>query len=174
MFGLELLAKLFKILRSGESPAQIAGGFILGMIPGLTPPMNLHNLLILILVIILNVNISSAIFAFILFSGIAYLMDPVFHSLGFYLLVDIPSLKDFWTTLYNTPVIGLSNFNNTVVLGSLIISVLLLVPVYFLMKKFVVVYRERLDSRMQKLKIVQFLKGSKIYSFYEKVKKLGG
>lgn len=174
MFGLELLAKLFKILRSGESPAQIAGGFILGMIPGLTPPMNLHNLLILILVIILNVNISSAIFAFILFSGIAYLMDPVFHSLGFYLLVDIPSLKGFWTTLYNTPVIGLSNFNNTVVLGSLIISILLLLPVYFLMKKFVVVYRERLDSRMQKLKIVQFVKGSKIYSFYEKVKKLGG
>lgn len=174
MFGLELLAKLFKILRSGESPAQIAGGFILGMIPGLTPPLNLHNLIVLLLIIILNVNISAAIFAFILFSAIAYILDPLFHSLGFYLLVDIPALKSFWTAIYNMPVLGLSNFNNTVVLGSFIISILLLLPVYLLMKNFVIVYRERLDSRMQKLKIVQFLKGSKIYSFYEKVKKLGG
>ncbi len=27
MFGLKLLAKLFKALRSGESPGKIAGGF---------------------------------------------------------------------------------------------------------------------------------------------------
>ena len=82
MFGLELLAKLFKVLRSGESPNQIAAGFILGMIPGLTPIWNFHNLIVLILLIILRVNFAAAIFSFILFSAFAYIFDPLFHNLG--------------------------------------------------------------------------------------------
>ena len=88
MFGLELLAKLFKVLRSGESPNQIAAGFILGMIPGLTPIWNFHNLIVLILLIILRVNFAAAIFSFILFSAFAYIFDPLFHSFGYYFLVE--------------------------------------------------------------------------------------
>jgi uncharacterized protein (TIGR03546 family) len=174
MFGLELLAKLFKVLRSGESPGQISAGFILGMIPGLTPICNLHNLIVLFLLIILNVNLSAAIFGFLLFSAFAYLLDPLFHSLGYYLLVECTQLTDFWTTVFSTPVIGLSNLNNTVVLGSFVISLILLIPMYFLMKKFIVVYREKIDARLQKLKIIQVVKGSKIYRYYEKIKNLGG
>lgn len=174
MFGLELLAKLFKILRSGESPAQISAGFILGMIPGLTPVWSLHNAIVLILLIILNVNLSAAIFSFILCSAFAYLFDPLFHSLGYFLLAEIPQLRDFWTSFFNSPFLGLSNLNNTVVLGSFVVSLLLLIPVYFMIKQFVVVYRTKIDARLQKLKIIQVVKGSKVYSFYEKIKNLGG
>jgi uncharacterized protein (TIGR03546 family) len=174
MFGLEIIAKIFKILRSGGSPGQIAAGFTLGMVPGLTPPWNLHNLIILILLIILNVNLGAAIFSFIIFSGIAYIFDPWFHDLGYYLLTGIPALKEMWTTLYHMPVFGLSNFNNTVVMGSLITSLVLLIPIYFLIKKFIVLYREKLEARFLKLKIVQLVRGSRIYSFYEKIKNLGG
>ena len=62
MFGLEILAKLVKILRSAASPNQIAAGFIIGMIIGLTPLWTLHNLILFVLLIILNVNIASALF----------------------------------------------------------------------------------------------------------------
>lgn len=173
MFGLKLLAKLFKILRSGESPGKIAGGFILGMILGLTPVMSLHNLVVLILIIILNVNMGMAIFSFLLCSAFAYLLDPMFHRLGFWILVDIPALKGLWTAMYNTPVIALTGFNNTVRMGSFVISLILLIPVYFAVKQGVVYYREHLDSRIQKWKIVQVIKGSKIYNLYEKIRKIG-
>ncbi len=174
MFGLELLAKLFKVLRSGESPAQISAGFILGMIPGLTPLWNLHNLVVLILLIVLRVNFSAAIFSFLLFSAFAYILDPLFHSLGYYLLVEITGLKDIWTALFNAPVLGLSNLNNTVVMGSFAVSLILMIPMYFLMKIFIIQYRTKIDARLQKLKIVQVVKGSKIYTYYEKIKSLGG
>ena len=174
MFGLEILAKIFKILRSGGSPGQIAAGFMLGMIPGLTPVLNLHNLIILVLLIILNVNLGAALFSFVIFSGIAYIFDPLFHDLGFYLLTGIPALKELWTTLYHMPIMGLSNFNNTVVMGSLVCSIVLMWPIYLLVKKFVVLYREKLEARFLKLKIVQVVRGSRIYSFYEKIKNLGG
>ena len=75
--------------------------------------------------------------------------------------------------MYNTPVIALTGFNNTVRMGSFVISLILLIPVYFAVKQGVVYYREHLDSRIQKWKIVQVIKGSKIYNLYEKIRKIG-
>ena len=169
MLILKFLNKILKILRSGETPGQIAAGFILGMIPGLTPLWELHNLIVIFLIIVLNVNISMAILSFVMCSGIAYLLDPLFHGFGYWLLVDLEFLNGFWTYLYNFPVLALSHFNNTVVIGSLVGSLLLAYPVYLLVKKGVVLYRERIDAKVQNWKIVQVVKSSKLYSIYEKI-----
>ena len=174
MFFLKFLAKLVKILRSNASPGQIAGGFVLGMIIGLTPVSSLHNLLIVGLIIILNVNISMAIFAFAVFSGFAYLLDPIFHSFGYFLLADLTFMNGLYTEMYNIPILALSRFNNTVVMGSLISSIILVFPMIPLTKKGVVQYREKIDPKFQKFKVVQALKGSKIYGFYTKLKGMGG
>jgi len=173
MFGLEILAKLVKILRSAASPNQIAAGFIIGMTIGLTPLWTLHNLILVVLLIVLNVNLATAMFSFIIFSGIAYLMDPLFHHFGYFILVDLSFLKGLWTTLYNVPVIALSKYNNTVVMGSLASALVLSLPVFLLVKKGILYYRENIDSKMQKWKIVQVVKGSKLYSIYQKIKNLG-
>ncbi|MCF8261666.1 MAG: TIGR03546 family protein [Melioribacteraceae bacterium] len=169
MFGLELLAKLIKVLRSGDTPEKIAWGFCFGMILGLTPLLSLHNLIIILILIVVNVNLATAIFSFILFSAFAYLFDPLFHSFGYFLLVDLTSLRDFYTTISHSPIIGASRFNNTVVMGSLVVSIILFVPMYFLVKRGVLSYREKLEPKFQKLKIVQVIKGSKFYELYDKV-----
>ncbi len=85
MIVLKILSKLFKALRSNESPGQLAWGFVLGMIIGLTPLWSLHNLVVLVLIIILRVNAAMSIAAFIIFSLFAYLFDPLFHNLGYWL-----------------------------------------------------------------------------------------
>jgi len=173
MFIVKLLGKLLKALSSGESPRQIAGGFILGMILGLTPFWSLHNLVVILLVIILSVNISMAIFSWLIFSAFAYLLDPLFHSLGYWLLVDVTALRGLWTAMYNIPVVPLTRFNNTVVLGSFVSSLVLLVPMFFVVKRGVVLYREKIHDRVQKLKIVKIVKSSGIYSLYKKIKFYG-
>ena len=58
---LKYIAKLLKALSSEASPNQLAGGFVLGMIIGMTPVASIHNLLILILVIALKVNLGMVI-----------------------------------------------------------------------------------------------------------------
>lgn len=173
MFVIEILAKIFKILRSGESPNKIAAGFILGMIIGLTPFWTLHNLILILVIIIINVNLASALFAIAIFSGLAYLFDPLFHTLGYYLLVDVTALNGFWSGLNAIPVAALSRYNNTVVIGSLVLAILLCILIFPAVKYFVVYYRKNLDPKIQKLKIVQAIKGSKFYSIYEKYKGLG-
>jgi len=168
MFPLQFIGKLITILHSGASPAQIAGGFILGMIVGLTPFWSLHNLAVLLVIIILNVNIAISIASFALFSLFAYLLDPIFHSFGYFLLVDLTFLQGFYTTLYNIQPIALSRFNNTVVMGSLATSLILLIPVFVMVKNGVLKYRETVLARFEKLKVVKAIKGTKIYGWYAK------
>ena len=77
MFGLKLISKILKILRSNESPNKIAGGFILGMILGITPFLSLINIIIIFIIIIISVNISAAILAYLIFTAVIYLCDPL-------------------------------------------------------------------------------------------------
>ena len=174
MFIIQYISKLIKILRSAASPSQIAGGLILGLMIGLSPSfLTLTNLFLVLLLIILNVNIATALFSYAIFSGIGYLLDPWFHSLGYYLLVNVEGLRGLWTTLYKEPLIPYTRFNNTVVMGSFVISLLLLIPVYFLSKSLVIKYREKLEPKVKNWKWVKLLKSNQIYQLYEKLKFFG-
>lgn len=172
MFWIQIFKKLFKLLHSNIDPGQIAGGFALGSIIGLTPFLALHNLLVFIIIILLNVNIASAFFGIIIFGIIGFFTDPVAHHIGYYLLVKAESLTPFWTKLYNMPIIPFTRFNNTIVLGSLAIALILLIPIHIGTRKFIILYREKFAQKVQKWKIITMLKSTGIYKFYTRVKHL--
>ena len=173
MIIIKLISKFIKVLSSAASPNQIAWGFALGAIPGLTPLNSLHNLVVLVLLIILNVNISSALFALLIYSIFAWMLDPVFHSIGYYVLSDIPALTSMWTSLYNAPIAPLTRFNNTVVMGSFLVALAMILPNYFLFKWFVRRYRETWNEKIKKWKITKAIMGSKIVRLYLKFKDVG-
>lgn len=167
------IAKLLKALASEASQGQIAGGIILGMIIGLTPVSSLHNVLIVLLILVLKVNIGMALLSFTIFSGIAYLADPLFHQFGVWIL-ELESMHQTWTTMYNNEWIALTEFYNTVVIGSLVSALILCIPMYPLAKYGVVQYREHIHARVQKWKLVQAFKGTKFYSIYQTVSRVRG
>ncbi|HHU50393.1 MAG TPA: TIGR03546 family protein [Firmicutes bacterium] len=170
MFGLNVIFKLIKIFHSKEEPHHIALGFALGSIIGLTPFWSLHNLLVFILILLLEVSIPAAFFGIFFFSCFAHLCDPFFHHLGYFLLVEVEFLKPVWTYLYNIPVAPLTKFYNTVVLGSLISSLVAFFPVYFGFKQMVKFYQAKVAEKASRLKIVQILKANKIFQMYRKIK----
>lgn len=170
---LKYIAKLLKALASEASPSQIAGGFVLGMIIGLTPVLSLHNLFIVVLIIVLKVNIGMALLSFIVFSGIAYLADPVFHSFGIWMLEN-ESLQSTWTAMYNNEWWAMTHFYNTVVIGSFLIAVGLMIPMFPAVVVFVNQYRTHIHARIQKWKIVKALKGTKLYSVYQTYSRVRG
>jgi uncharacterized protein (TIGR03546 family) len=173
MFWLKLVTNFIKILREGQTPAQVAGGFAIGSILGLSPMLTLQGLLVWLIILILDVNLSAATFSLGLFALIAYIFDPIFHRLGYFLLVDINGLKALWAALYNAPIAPLTRFNNTVVMGSFVSALILFTPLYFGMKKFVVSYRATLGVRMHKMKIYQIIDRSSLVQWYKHVRNLG-
>lgn len=165
---IEMLAKLLKALNSESNPSQISLAFAMGMIVGFTPLMSMHNLVILFLACILRINFSGFILAVTAFSGIAYLLDPLFMQMGTALLIE-ESLHPFWTSLYQSDFWRISQFNNTLTLGSLFVSLLLFLPVVLLFRVLIIKYRVHILSWVKKLKLVQMFQGNQFYKIYQKV-----
>jgi uncharacterized protein (DUF2062 family) len=117
MLLLKLLQSLVKALNSDGTPGQVAAGIALGAVFGLTPLMNLHNLVL-------------------------------------------------WTWAYNTPVVALTNFNNTIVLGSFVVWAAALLPLFFLLRWVVTKYRATVYARLQRTKLFKAVKASKVYNLY--------
>ena len=165
---LKQLAKLLKALNAETAPWQISLAFILAMIMGFTPLLSLHNLLILLLALLLRVNLSAFILALGLFSGIAYLLDPLFIRVGESLLLN-PNLKEFWTGLYNSDLWRLAHFNHTLTLGSAVVAAVLALPLFFIFRWLIVKYRRHLLTWVRNSKLMQMLKASKLYKMYQAV-----
>lgn len=172
MFFLQFISKLIKMLRSGESPSLIAGGFTLGFMVGLTPFLTLQNALIFLIAILTKVNLSAFFFAIFFFSFVAYLFDPLFHSLGYFLLMKISVLYPAWTKLYNLPVAPYTRFNNTVEMGSLVTALVLAWPVYLAVKRGIAAYRENWAEKIESSKFVKAVKGNTIVQWYFKIRDL--
>ena len=174
MIFLKLLAKLLKVLKSGEDPRQIAGGFMLGMMLGLLTLKTLFAAPILLVLILINVNLASAVVGLFIFKLIGFLLDPLLHSLGYWVLTDIPILKDFWTNISSLPLVPFTRFNNTLVMGSFIAAMVLAIPLFWGVKRLIIGYRERAQEKVQNWKIVKILKGTALFRFLSGVEKLGG
>ena len=163
---IKLLAKLLRVLNSETEPGQLSLGLCFAMVVGFTPLLSLHNLFVLLLVFILRVNISAFLLGLALFAGIAYLLDPLFHLLGLAVLT-APSLEGFWTSLYQSVWWRLEHFNNSIVMGSLVFSVAIFVPVLLLSNLLIRRYRQHVLAWVQKTRIMQMFKASKLYQTYE-------
>ena len=103
--------------------------------------------------------------SFAVFSGIAYLLDPLFHKIGYAVLTK-ESLQTFWTGFFSSPLAVLSNFNNSIVMGSLIFSALLAVPLFLVCNVLVSKYRSNIQGFLDK---IPFLRSMKIVKTYQAI-----
>jgi uncharacterized protein (TIGR03546 family) len=161
----KLVQSLVKALHSEGTPGQLAAGIALGAILGLTPLVSLHNAVVFALIVILNVSFPGAMLGWAVFIPVGFLLDPLFDWIGHSLLFT-PSLTPLWTSLYNMPVVPLTNFNNTVTLGSLVFSLVFFVPLYFAARRGVTRYRATIGERVRQSKWYRTLTASKLYNVY--------
>ena len=157
------LLKLFKLLNADVNPMQIATGIAMGMVLGLTPLLSLHNLISLFVICLFRINITAVLVSWVVFSGIAYLLDPVFILVGENLLKN-PDLINLWTTLYQQDIWRLAHFNHTLLMGSLVVSLILWLPLVLISRLLIVQYRERILKWVLKSRLVQGLKASKFFT----------
>jgi len=166
MLFLKLIQSLIKTLHSEGTPGQVAAGIALGAILGLTPLVNLHNLVVFALIVILNVSFGGAMLGWVVFVPVGFLLDPAFDWIGARLLLDVPALTPLWTALYNMPVAPLTNFNNSVVLGSVVLSLAAWVPLFLGARWGVTRYRATVAERVRQSKLYRLVTASKLYNLY--------
>ena len=166
MFALlKLIQSIIKTLHSEGTPGQVAAGMALGAALGLTPLMNVHNLVVLSLLVLFNVSFGGGMLGWALFVPLGFILDPVFHAIGLGLL-GAPSLRGLWTSMYNMPLVPYTNFNNTIVLGSVVGWLGLAVPIFFASRLAVARYRATIGARVQQSRLYKALTASKVYNIY--------
>lgn len=162
---LTMLAKILKALNSETSAWALAMATVLGMFLGLTPFWRVHNLIILLSALIFRVNLTLFLVSFAIFSGVAYLLDPMFHQFGLAIL-QAESWQGIYEAAYATAIGRVSQFYHTITMGSFVFSALIS-PVVAVVAYFVVRnYRTRIQKAFMKLKIVQMIRGSRFWQLY--------
>jgi len=161
-----LLARILRVLNSETAPAQIGAAVGLACVMGLTPLWTLHNLLFLLLVLVLRVNLSIFIVSWGAFTVIAFLLDPLFDGLG-HAVLTAEALRPLWSALQATDIGRLSDFSNTVVMGSLCFSVLAVPLVWYATVYVVRHYRRHLLGWVRRKRVFHFVQSSRLYEIYQ-------
>ena len=164
---LKQLFAFIKLLNSDTGTISLAMGLTCGFILGMTPTLSLHSLLIFLVLFFFRIQIGAALLAAFFFKFVAFLLDPAFDAVGSKVL-DIESLQTFYTTLYNMPIIPFTRFNNTIVMGSAVIT-FALSPLVFILSRFLIVkYRQTILARFKESKAWKAVEATKFYQWYYK------
>jgi uncharacterized protein (TIGR03546 family) len=138
------IKSFFLALNANVHPGDIGHAISLGLLLALVPKANLLWLFLFLLTIFIRVNKGAFFLSLILLSFAVPYADVFLDRLGF-MLLSLPFLNTFYTVLYQTPFIGLTKFNNTIVAGSLVMGIIAYVPAYVLFRSIVVQYRKKLQ-----------------------------
>lgn len=166
---LRLLAKLLKALNSETGAWALAFAFVLGMVMGFTPLWRFHNLVILLIALLFRVNLSAFIVSFLVCSALAFALDPLFHQWGVAVL-SAENWQPLWQSLYASAGWRVSQFHHSITMGSLLFSLIMAPLVLFAGYWLVTQYRQRVQARFNKLRVVQLVKASKFWSLYESLR----
>ena len=130
---LKIISKCLKVLKSNTSPNLISFGFCLGFMIGFPPFNSLYFSFFALVFAICNISITAGFLGFIFAKGLSVLFTDLAHYLG-NLLLSSTTLAPFWNQLFKISIFYGFDFNYTIVLGKVCISILLAIPLFFVFK----------------------------------------
>lgn len=165
---LSFFVKLFKSLNINSHPGEIAHGIAVAAILGFLPKNNIFWYALAIFFFFIRINKGALMLFTALFSLIAPNFDHIFDSIGYFILT-IPQLQEFYTALVNIPFVSFTKFYNTIVMGSFISSLIIYIPLYFLARLIVHLWRNWLAPIIRKSKLYMFFKNLPIVQKIEDI-----
>ena len=118
-----LFRKTMKILRGGATSRDVALGVLLGFLWGMIPGFNLTVLIIVLLLLIFNANIPSAVFALALGKLISITGAPLMYELGFFLIHNT-GCEGLVRSVCDTPVLAFLDFQIYCVFAGLVFGLI--------------------------------------------------
>jgi len=131
------------------------------MLIGLIPKGNLIAISLMTLFCALRINLAAGTASIALFAWAGLFLDPISHRVGHYLLTR-QALEPYWTSLSTIKFMPWTAYNNTVVLGSTVIGLALLVPVYAVSRPVFARFAPRLAEFVRKYHVAQVLHGGEL------------
>lgn len=170
---LKQIFAFFQLLNSETGTNQLAAGLACGLLLGFAPFISIQTLLVIFLVFFFRIQMGAAFLAAFFFKFVAFLIDPLADSLG-RVVLETKALRPLFTEMYNMPFVPLTRFNDSIVMGSMMISLILLIPAFILFKILIYKYRVTVVARFKQTKFWKVFAATKFYGWYTKYHELYG
>ncbi|TWU43252.1 hypothetical protein Q31b_22900 [Novipirellula aureliae] len=131
IWSIKLFSNVRKAIAGRQHPHQLAWAVALGALLGVVPHGNLVAVFLLIFLLSVRVNHAMAGLVTIGVSFIATRLDPSSHEVGQYVLTH-PLIAPKISAAWELPLAPWTQLNNTVVMGSFIIGLAALLPIFVL------------------------------------------
>ncbi|MEK2690178.1 TIGR03546 family protein [Bdellovibrio sp. GT3] len=171
-----LLKQLFnfiKLLNSDTDTMPLAFGLSLGLLLGFAPFFSIQTAIVLFIVFVFRVQLGAAFLSAFFYKFVAFLFDMPAHHLG-KVVLEMESLRPLFVSMYNMPFVPMTRFNNSIIMGSMIVSVLLFPFAYYGFKAMIIAYRAAVVARFKGTKFWKALTATKFYNWYVKYDDLYG
>jgi len=99
---------------------------------------------------------------------LSMLILPALDNFGWWIL-NMDSLQNLFTTMYNMPFVPFTKFNNTLVMGGFVAGIVLWIPVFVLFMILIPLYRNNLSPKIKQSKIVKKLASLPFLGFIDKM-----
>ena len=145
------IVKLLKALNTNSHPGEIAHAVSIGVLLGFMPT---DNALLFVFLLFVRVHKGALLLTTLAASLLAGLFDALFDAIGYAVLTFSP-LEPVYAALLDIPFVAFTKFNNTIVAGSLIFSLILYIPVYILIRVLTKSWRTYLAPALIRSKFMQ-------------------
>jgi uncharacterized protein (TIGR03546 family) len=170
---LKQLYQFLKLLNSDTGHNSLAFGLAIGIIFGFSPILSLQTLLVFVVAIFFRIQLGAAMLSGFFFKLVAFIIDPLADSFGKQVL-ELPSLRPLFVEMYNMPLVPLTRFNNSNVMGSGVIAILMAPPAFFIFRFLILKYREQILTRLKDNPLFKALAATKLYQWYSTYESLYG
>ena len=165
---LKPIVKLLIALNGNLKKEQIAAGFSWGLLLGLIPAGNIFWIVIFVVSFFFKHHHWSKILMMVIIKLFLGLLNPAVDMAGWEIL-HIEALRPIFTSLYNMPFVPLTKFNNTLVAGGLCLGIILWLPVFFLFRLFIPLFRNKLLPGIRNSRIYKKILKFPLFPILEKV-----
>ncbi|QDK38786.1 TIGR03546 family protein [Bdellovibrio sp. NC01] len=170
---LKQIFNFLKLLNSDTDTTPLAYGLSLGLILGFAPFFSIQTFIVLMIIFVFRVQLGAAFLSAFFFKFIAFLFDYPAHLLGKSVLEAEP-LRPLFVTMYNVPFVPMTRFNNSIVMGSMIVSIILFPFAFYGFKTMIRAYRAAVVARFKGTKFWKAFTATKLYNWYVKYDELYG
>jgi len=148
------IAEFIRALNGYDKKNELAAGFAWGLLLGLIPAGNVFWIVLFLFSFFLKHNYWTKLIFMTLLIILSPLIMPLVDLLGWQIL-HISALQPVFTSMYNTPFVPFTKFNNTLVAGGLVAGVILWWPVYLLFMWLIPLYRNTIGTKLKNSKVVK-------------------
>jgi len=162
------LGKFIIALNGNASKSQISAGAAWGVLLGLVPLSNPFGIVLFILSFFFTHNHASKILTMAIVKLLSMLILPALDNFGWWIL-NLDSLQNLFTAMYNMPFVPFTKFNNTLVMGGFVAGIVLFIPVFVLFMILIPLYRNNLSPKIKQSKIVKKIVSLPFLGFLDKM-----